>query len=85
MSQHDETTWLQSKFDIGKYHMGMRYLYAIAFGYSSMNNQSCGTASGFDLQGDSSPTKKCLIFGLPSTFLLHFWVRFGCIPYAGVQ
>ena len=36
----------------------MGNLYAIAFGYSSMNNQMRGTAFGFDLQGNSSSRKK---------------------------
>ena len=65
--------------------MEMRNLYVIVFGYSSMNNQMRGTASGFDLQGNSSKKKKCLRFGLPITFALHFCAWFGYIPHAWVQ
>lgn len=85
MSHHDETSWLQSKFDIDKYHIEMGNVYAIVFGYTSMNNQMCGTASGFDLQGNSSTSKKYLIFCLPMTVLLHFCARFGYIRHAWDQ
>ena len=65
--------------------MEMRNLYAIVFGYSSMNNQMRGTASTFDLQGNSSTRNKCLRLGLLITFALHFCAQFGYIPHAWVQ